>query len=332
VCDGVGGSERGEVASKVVSESVGEALKKMPAESVNIAYINQLLNDAQVKLIKYANSLGGALDMATTFSLILLTDDKVFVAWCGDTRIYHLRKGRPVFKSEDHSLVNSLVKAGEITEDEARVHPQKNMILKAIRADDGEAEAEGLWITDIQDGDYFMACTDGLLENIGERDLKFLLEQYDKGSIDLIPAFQQFCLDKTRDNYSMYLLRVKVKKKTAPFVRRLPYLVLLLVILAAAGYVLLEKTTLFDASPATVMPAKDSAGASRDTVVFTEKPTAGAAADSAGTDTVRTRTPKVKTPGIDTAKVKTPRVKTPKIDTPKTDTAKTDTAAASSLK
>jgi PPM family protein phosphatase len=282
VCDGVGGAERGEEASRIVSESVGAALLKMPAESVNVTYINQLLNDAQVKMIKYANSLGGVQEMATTFSLILITDDKVFVCWCGDSRIYHIRDKQILFKSDDHSLVHSLVKVGEITEEEARRHPQKNIILKAIRADDSQAEAEGQWISDIADGDYFMACTDGLLENISERDLQFLLEQNDKGKIDLVPSFQQFCRDKTKDNYSMYLVKVRMRKPPVSRRRILTYLGLLLLVLAAGVFLLLVKDGFFVQrtgqalmpardSPAAMMPARDTAAPVKDTVVFVEK-------------------------------------------------------------
>jgi PPM family protein phosphatase len=280
VCDGVGGSEKGEVASRIVSESVGNALLKSPPGSISLVLVNQLLNEAQVKLAEYAKTHGLSLDMATTFSLLYFTARKAFISWCGDSRVYHLRKGAILFKTDDHSLVNSLVRSGEITEEEARVHPQKNLILKAIRADNGQAEAEGHWIEDIEDGDYFLACTDGLLENIGERDLKFLLEQNDKGIIDLMPSFQQFCLDKTKDNYSMYLVRVQMARKKKGLVRALYAVVLLLVLAAGAGLALRENyfnvRTLLPARFRAVMPpgagTKDTPAApKKDTVVFYDK-------------------------------------------------------------
>jgi PPM family protein phosphatase len=285
VCDGVGGSEKGEVASRIVAESVGNALLKLPGTSVNLALVNQLLNDAQLKLIEYAKTQGLSSDMATTFCLMLFTNKKVFISWCGDSRVYQLRKGEILFKTDDHSLVHTLVKSGEITEEEAKVHPQKNMILKAIRADDTHPEADGHWIEDITDGDYFLACTDGLLENVSERDLKFLLEQNDKGIIDLVPSFQQFCLDKTKDNYSMYLVRVKTNRQQQVRRRRVAFLLLLLLVLiAGTGLVCYQENyfnvrQLLQGGPPPVAPStppalpvnviKDSAAHSKpDTVVF----------------------------------------------------------------
>jgi serine/threonine protein phosphatase PrpC len=212
VCDGVGGSNNGEVASRIVSESVGNALLKIRGSKINLAIVNKALTEAKVKLINYSSAHNLSTDMATTFSMLALIGRKAFISWCGDSRVYHIQKGEINFKTQDHSLVNTLLKSGDITADEAEAHPQKNVILKAIRADETTTEAECQWIRKIKNGDYFLLCSDGLLENISERDIKFLLEQNDKGTIDLVQSFQKFCFNKTNDNYSMYLIKVAREK------------------------------------------------------------------------------------------------------------------------
>jgi PPM family protein phosphatase len=214
VCDGVGGSDNGEIASRFIAEFMSVKIKSYGESEISEELINELLNEARTKLTVYARSQGLNDEMATTFSLLVLYSESVFIAWCGDTRIYHLRDGEVLYKTQDHSLVNTLVKEGEITEEEARLHPQKNIILRAVKADGSPIEAEAQWVKDIQDGDYFFMCTDGVLENIADEDIKFLVNQNDKGKIDLVKSFQQFCLDKTRDNYSMYLLKVRMPKRT----------------------------------------------------------------------------------------------------------------------
>jgi protein phosphatase len=247
VCDGVGGSESGEIASRIVAESVGTALlKKMipgtaKSPEIGIVLINQLLADAKSKLMDYAKLHRLNADMATTFTLLVLGRDKAFIAWCGDSRVYHIRNGSILFRTADHSLVSSLVRSGELTEEEAREHPQKNVILKAVRADDTEPEADGSWIEDVQEGDYFMLCTDGLLENISERDLIFLLEQNDKGDIDLVESFQRFCYDKTKDNYSMYLVKVSAEKKRTAGKRKIRWLAFLLLLLIGAAALIIKE-------------------------------------------------------------------------------------------
>ncbi|HEX9508976.1 MAG TPA: protein phosphatase 2C domain-containing protein [Puia sp.] len=243
VCDGVGGSENGEIASKIVAQSVGTALLKTATLEIDTPFINRLLSDARQKLIDYARLHQLSTNMATTFSLLIFLNEKAFISWCGDSRVYHIRKGEILFKTDDHSLVSSLVKSGEITQEEAQTHPQKNMLLKAVNADEADPEADGHWIDEVLDGDYFMLCTDGLLENIGDRDIKFLLEQNDRGSIDLVQSIQKFCYDKTRDNYSMYLVKVKTEEKKSPAKKKgtIGWLVILLIlVLAAAAFAIKE--------------------------------------------------------------------------------------------
>lgn len=209
VCDGVGGSENGEMASRLVATFAGQALTSSAINELSQESIIELLKQAQQELISYATKNGLNGDMATTFSLLVLFPEKAFIAWCGDTRVYHVRKGDILFRTEDHSLVNTLVKNGEITEEEARLHPQRNIILNAIRADDSPVEAEGVWISSLQDGDYFMLCTDGLLENITDKDIQYLSTDGQADPKDVIQYLQEKCLGKTRDNYSMYLLQVQ---------------------------------------------------------------------------------------------------------------------------
>jgi len=217
VCDGVGGSENGELASMIVSESLAEELKKIPVAALTIETFDGIVKVAKQKLVKYVRTSGLNTDMATTFCLLVLFQDKAFVAWCGDSRVYQVREGETIYKTSDHSLVNTLVRNGEITEEEARSHPQKNIILKAVKADNSIVEYEHHWIHDIEDGDYFMLCTDGVLENIDDKELKELLVSEDKPEHDISQSFQKLCLHKTRDNYSMYLIRVvqKLKKNQA---------------------------------------------------------------------------------------------------------------------
>ena len=238
VCDGVGGSENGEIASKIVAQLVGTTLLKTPTSEIDTPLINKLLSDAKQKLIDYARLHQLSTNMATTFSVLIFVDDRAFIAWCGDSRGYHIRNGEILFKTDDHSLVSSLVKSGEITPEEAQLHPQKNLLLKAVNADEADPEAEGHWIEEVLDGDYFMLCTDGLLENIGDRDIKFLLEQNDRGSIDLVQSIQKFCYEKTRDNYSMYLVKVqKEEEEYIPAKKKsvLRWLIPLLLLVLAAG-------------------------------------------------------------------------------------------------
>jgi protein phosphatase len=239
VSDGVGGAENGELASRLISECMGAALQQIPAAHLNSEAINNLLKTAQHKLVDYARERSLNEDMATTFSLLVLNGSRAFISWCGDSRVYHIRNGKILYKTSDHSLVNTLVKSGEITEAEAAAHPQKNIILKAIRADYSPIEAEAIWVNNIEDGDYFLLCTDGLLENISDNDLESLIQKTNPEEEAMIYAFQQYCFNKTRDNYSMYLLQTGPGTAAGiPAKRKLLIgsLLVFFAILAAGGY------------------------------------------------------------------------------------------------
>ncbi|MEO8771058.1 MAG: protein phosphatase 2C domain-containing protein [Ferruginibacter sp.] len=241
VCDGVGGSENGEIASRIISESVGQAILNMQKREMSGAIVNRLLSEAKQVLVHYAQENELSTDMATTFTVLVLSEGKAFVAWCGDSRVYHIRNGEILYRTTDHSLVNSLVKSGEITEEEALTHSKKNIILRAIRADDSLVEADYHFIEHVHDGDYFMLCTDGLLENIKDKNLRFLLTQNDKENIDLVEAFQQFCRGKTRDNYSMYLVKTGLHQNFAVYKRKIIALLAFLVLLISATVVIFSR-------------------------------------------------------------------------------------------
>ncbi len=244
VCDGVGGSSKGEIASRMVAEYVGNALQKADLSLISADYINSLLLEAKDAMNNYSRKANAGGDMATTFAMLVFYADKAFISWCGDSRVYHFRKGVILYKTEDHSLVNSLIKSGELTETEASIHPQKNIILKAIKADSAIIDAEGGWTSAIETGDYFLLCTDGLLENWSSEDLAALLEKNDKTKIDMVAAIQSRCFNNTRDNYSMYLLKVKMEEDAVPKKRGRGLFLLLFVclaVIAVAAYLFYRK-------------------------------------------------------------------------------------------
>jgi hypothetical protein len=135
-----------------------------------------------------------------------------------------------LFCTEDHSLVSALIKSGDITEEEARRHPGRNMILKAVRADGSPVEPDSHWIEDVQEDDYFLLCSDGLLENITDKDLAYLLSDQNTLPGQTGELIAQKCRGNTNDNYSMYLLQASFKiQKRATGKKKFALAMLLLV-------------------------------------------------------------------------------------------------------
>ena len=282
VCDGVGGSENGEIASRIIAEYTGNYLLQTPPASISTVYVNNLLAAAKEKLINYAQTEGLNKDMATTFALLVLFNDKAFICWCGDSRVYHIRNGDILYQTMDHSLVNTLVRNGEITEAEASVHPKKHFILKAITGDDTVSEADGHWITDLAEGDYFLLCTDGILENVTASDLKQWLTNPGMPNVDTL--MQEKCRGKTRDNYSMYLVQVSLRmvppKKRPKGKPRVLWMLLVALLLVASG--LLFYFNRSGGMPVRSFPVGQDTGtiAQPDTVLIPGKNNAVAPADT----------------------------------------------------
>lgn len=207
VCDGVGGENSGEEASRIACEGFAAFFdqNKPGRGALTDAYMQAAQAYVLQRMRNYAADHPDAQRMGTTLTLACFTDNSISVAWCGDSRIYHLRHGEAIWRSPDHSLVGNLVQHGEITEEEARIHPHRNIITRALTASGQPSEIEIHIISDIQDGDYIMLCTDGLLEQINNDRLRKIVLSHVKNKKNL---FMEYCRNITHDNFSLYLLKL----------------------------------------------------------------------------------------------------------------------------
>lgn len=184
--------------------------------------------------------------------MVLLKDDTAYLAWCGDSRIYHFRNGEILYRTRDHSLVQELVDNKVITEEEAAHHPQKNVITKSLH---GKTELEDIQlhvIPHLSKGDFFLLCTDGLLEQCNEPTLKTLFAQDKKdGRTRYDQLINNICSGNTQDNYSMILVRQNRQKNKPRWI-----VFTLLALLAVFSALLLVKGA--GKKSTEVLPPKDT--------------------------------------------------------------------------
>lgn len=172
LCDGMGGHDRGEVASSTVCDVMGHSILHDGHDAEGIFTDDDLkkaVDDALTALDALDN--GASRKMGTTMTLLKLHNRGATIAHIGDSRVYHIRPGkdgndtRILFVTTDHSLVNELVKAGEMTPEEARCSRQRNIITRAMQPNLGHRPKADVYHTaDIREGDYFYMCSDGMLE------------------------------------------------------------------------------------------------------------------------------------------------------------------------
>lgn len=217
VCDGVGGNSYGEVASALTCEGFANYFQRhLPQDKTpDCRFVEDARSYVMQQFRRHIAAKPGASNMSSTLTLAYVADNSVFIAWCGDSRVYLVRNGNIVFQSEDHSLVNELIRRGDLTKEEAKSHPQKNIILRAIQYKETYAPIDCVELTDVRESDYILLCSDGLLENIGVDELKYLLSDIPGDRI--LAETQRLCKGTTRDNYSLYLVRLSgVPNKRPP--------------------------------------------------------------------------------------------------------------------
>jgi len=210
VCDGVGGSDKGEVASKLAVDSISDYLLNTSQDSVDDNSIQSAVNTALDKFDEAINNDESLKKMATTLALLFYNENGVLFSHIGDSRIYHIRNETIIYKSKDHTFVNQLLEQQIITEEEAKAS-KKNQLIRFISTTNKKyAKAETYLQIDLQAEDYLLLCTDGLLETISEEDLLKILNNKDKSNYDKTIDICNLSLqNNTKDNYTGYLIQIK---------------------------------------------------------------------------------------------------------------------------
>lgn len=162
VADGMGGHKAGQVASNTAIEAFLAYLNKYQPDSTEepldmlIGGVN-MANNAVYKLgqtyVEYS-------EMGTTMTAATILNNNMYIAHVGDSRLYKITDNKICQITNDHSLVAEMIKAGQITEDEARIHPQRNCITRAVGTD-SNVTTDGL-IVKVKENDIIVMCSDGL--------------------------------------------------------------------------------------------------------------------------------------------------------------------------
>ena len=211
VCDGVGGLEKGEVASRLVASDMAQELEHFDWKTpLTNEQFGAILDEAYNTLDDVATAENDG--MATTFTLAAFHAGGVSMAHIGDSRIYHIRPGEGIlYRTDDHSLVNSLVHKGMLSPEQATTDPRRNIITRYMAPTDKDQTrcmANLLTSRDVQAGDYFFLCTDGVIQCVDDDMLLDVLEQ-DCDNNEKITTLKQACT-KADDNSTAILIQVEM--------------------------------------------------------------------------------------------------------------------------
>lgn len=211
VCDGVGGAQKGEVASQLACEAFMDFYKKNDAAKMDKVGLQKAINFIQKQFEIYERQHPTAKGMATTFVLLYFHEAGATIAHIGDSRVYHIRGKDILFKTEDHSLVNEWVQQGKLRPEEAVVHPQSHIITRAVHAQkNGNTTIDVHQINEnLKAGDYFLLCTDGVTEVMADADITDWLNNEGLMNMEKMDSLKSRCEKYAQDNFSAYLIQIE---------------------------------------------------------------------------------------------------------------------------
>ena len=168
VCDGMGGGPGGKTASSIAVNEILAGISEGADDETVVNVIIKAVRRANMAIIEAGNENPELKGMGSTATVLLISENSAHVAHVGDSRIYQFRGKKKVFRTDDHSMVFDLVKQKVITEEQARLSAQSNVITRALgMRPDIEVEVHEL---PFKKGDRFLLCSDGIHGTMPERE------------------------------------------------------------------------------------------------------------------------------------------------------------------
>lgn len=196
VCDGMGGANGGNIASANAVTIVSEYISSSYHEGMDSNSLRTLLQSAlygaNVRLYDMANKIESLSGMGTTVVVTIVSNGVAHIAHAGDSRAYIIHDGELSQITRDHSVVQTMVDKGQITEEEAKNHPNKNVITRAL----GVGEEVDIEYNEIpfQNDDCILICTDGLTNFVTHDNIERVVEDYD------FDEYPQVLIDMANEN------------------------------------------------------------------------------------------------------------------------------------
>jgi serine/threonine protein phosphatase PrpC len=218
VADGMGGHQAGDVASKMASETFSNTYKALRKKNTAVMESMELaIKKANAVVFEKAAADIEKRGMGTTFSAMIIADMKAFIVHVGDSRVYLIRKNKIKKITTDHSFVEKLVEEGRISPEEARDHPQKNVLYMSLGAREN-LTPEILNAIILENGDALVMCSDGLSNMVTDENLMtIVMDDYPEEAANALVKLAN--ANGGADNITLQIVRMgslEMLEKTKP--------------------------------------------------------------------------------------------------------------------
>lgn len=205
VADGMGGHKAGDYASRTCVDCVVDSIKNSSMKTP-VSIMEQAVSRANSQVLHDARSNPEFEGMGTTCVLAVVIDNTLYVANIGDSRLYLLNDKEIKQVTQDHSLVEEMIRNGEIGRREARLHPNKNIITRALGTSEGVTA--DYFEVELMKGDIILLCSDGLSNMMDDEDMMYIIRRYES-----LEAAGKKLVEKAndcggKDNISLVLIKV----------------------------------------------------------------------------------------------------------------------------
>lgn len=215
VCDGIGGHNAGEIASAMALMSIGQAWEKTEFNDIEEVYqwLIQKITEANEAIFTRSAQYEDLYGMGTTVVVASIIGNQLMIANVGDSRAYVLRNFQLKQLTEDQSLVNALLKSGEITPEEAENHPNKNIVTQSLGVT-SSVEIDFVRMT-IKNEDTLILCSDGLSDMLSLEEIRNVMNHYSDVEQQVEKAIQEANEAGGRDNITVAIAKIQLQEEVA---------------------------------------------------------------------------------------------------------------------
>lgn len=215
VCDGIGGHNAGEIASAMALMSIGQAWEKTEFNDIEEVYqwLIQKITEANEAIFTRSAQYEDLYGMGTTVVVASIIGNQLMIANVGDSRAYVLRNFQLKQLTEDQSLVNALLKSGEITPEEAENHPNKNIVTQSLGVT-FSVEIDFVRMT-IKNEDTLILCSDGLSDMLSLEEIRNVMNHYSDVEQQVEKAVQEANEAGGRDNITVAIAKIQLQEEVA---------------------------------------------------------------------------------------------------------------------